>query len=169
MSLFRKVLKGVKKVAKVGVRTLAATNPYAAAATSLIGTRSPSARMTMANSLGGVSSMSAFPMLAGGTLARVGGTLATTAGRLAGAAKRISRKHPAWVQNVLIAGGTIIAGMVYDKAGQAIGPVPKRPRSKGITARELKSFTRVTGILNKYCKTPPPTKRRSASRSRSCR
>jgi hypothetical protein len=158
MSLLKKIFKGVKKVAKVGVRGLAAAgNPYAMAATSF----SAPARQTMAQSMGFLP-----------PLATLGGGLAT-AGRVAGqVATRIARgRYPAWVTNILIAGGTIVGGMLYDKSGQAIGPVPKRPRSKGITGRELKSFTRVTGILNKYCKTPPPVSRRGRgySKGKSCR
>lgn len=161
MSLFKKIGKGIKKVAKVGVRALAATNPYAAAASSLMGP-SGASRQVMAQSMSGF-----LP-----PLATLGGGLAT-AGRVAGqVATRIARgRYPAWVTNILIAGGTIVGGMLYDKSGQAIGPVPKRPRSKGITGRELKSFTRVTGILNKYCKTPPPVSRRGRgySKGKSCR
>ncbi len=69
-------------------------------------------------------------------------------------------------------GGTVATvggagAILYDAAGNPVQR--RRPKSKGITARELKSFTRVTGILNKYCKTPPPMKRRAAGRSKSCR
>jgi hypothetical protein len=91
----------------------------------------------------GASTMSILPSLgrqAGQVVRRYGGTAATVA--TAGA-------------------------VLYDAAGN---PVKRRkPKSKGITARELKSFTRVTSILNKYCKTPPPMKRRGATRSKSCR
>lgn len=45
----------------------------------------------------------------------------------------------------------------------------RRRRRKGISASELKAFTRVTQVLNKYCKTPSPTKRRSAPRGKACR
>jgi len=48
------------------------------------------------------------------------------------------------------------------------GQPQKRRRAKGITGAQLKAFTRVTGILNKYCKAPPP-RRRAASRSTKCR
>lgn len=160
MSLFKKIFKGVKKVAKVGLRAVAATNPYVAAASTLIGATGSSARQSMAaprslamsQSLGGVNSMS---LLSLPTLARGAGTLARSAGG-------VIRRNAGTVATV---GGT--AAILYDQFGNPVRR--KRPRSKGITARELKSFTRVTGILNKYCKTPPPTKRRSASRSRSCR
>lgn len=150
MSLFKKIFKGVKKVAKVGIRTIAGSNPYAAAATGLIGSSSGSARMTMAQSMGGIQSFASLP-----TLARGAGTLARRAG---GAIRRNAG-------TVATVGGT--AAILYDQFGNPVRR--KRRRGKGITARELKSFTRVTGLLNKYCKTPPPTKRRSASRSSSCR
>jgi hypothetical protein len=58
--------------------------------------------------------------------------------------------------------------LIYDVAGNVIGRRARR-RSKGITATQLKAFTRVTAILNKYCKTPPPTGRRRATRSTKCR
>lgn len=64
-------------------------------------------------------------------------------------------------------GAATAGAILYDAMGN---PVRKpRRRSKGITARELKSFTRVTAVLNKYCKTPSPTKRRGASRGKACR
>lgn len=59
-----------------------------------------------------------------------------------------------------------VGSVMYDAAGNPVRK--KRRRGKGITATELKSFTRVTGLLNKFCKTPPP--RRSAPRGKSkCR
>ena len=94
--------------------------------------------------------------------------VAYQAGRTVGRAVR-RYAGAGWVQNILAAGGTIVAGMVYDAANRPIGPAPKRKRSKGITARELKSFTRVTGILSKYCKTPPPRRRAAPARGKSCR
>lgn len=68
------------------------------------------------------------------------------------------------------AGGAVTAAgagaLLYDAAGNVVGQ-RRRRRSKGITATQLKAFTRVTAILNKYCKTPPP--RRPAKRSTKCR
>jgi hypothetical protein len=61
--------------------------------------------------------------------------------------------------------------------GMAIGAAAERAmarggggrrRMKGITGAQLKAFTRVTAILNKYCKTPPP-RRRASTRGKSCR
>lgn len=66
-----------------------------------------------------------------------------------------------------ILGGAAAATVLYDAAGNPV--MRKRRRSKGITASQLKAFTRVTAILNKYCKTPPPVKRRGAPRGKSCR
>lgn len=159
MSLFKKIFKGVKKVAKVGLRAVAATNPYAAAATTLLSTASSARQMAAAprsmamnQSLGGVNSMS---LLSLPSLARGAGTLTRSAGN-------VIRRNAGTIGTVATAGA-----ILYDAAGNPVRR--KRPRSKGITARELKSFTRVTGLLNKYCKTPPPTKRRSASKGRSCR
>ena len=63
--------------------------------------------------------------------------------------------------------GAAAATVLYDAAGNPVRRA--RRRSKGITATQLKAFTRVTAILNKYCKTPPPAKRRGATRSKSCR
>jgi hypothetical protein len=68
--------------------------------------------------------------------------------------------------------------MVYDwvtgadgkpvKVSRKTGRVIGRRRSKGITGNELKSFTRVTHILNKYCKVAPP-RRRASTRGKACR
>lgn len=94
--------------------------------------------------------MSLLPSIAG-ALPGVGRAVGTVARRYGGAI-----------------GGLATAGAIlYDAAGNPVRP--RRRRSKGITARELKAFTRVTGIMNKYCKTPAPTRRRSAPRGKSCR
>jgi hypothetical protein len=72
-----------------------------------------------------------------------------------------------------MAAGTLITvgGWIYDKlTGERVGRAAGgRRRRKGISATELKAFTRVTSVLNKYCKTPSPTKRRSAPRGKACR
>lgn len=52
--------------------------------------------------------------------------------------------------------------------GRGQAAAPRRRRRKGISGSELKAFTRVTAVLNKYCKTPPPMRRRT-SRSSKCR
>jgi hypothetical protein len=59
------------------------------------------------------------------------------------------------------------ATVLYDAMGNQV--TTRRRRRKGISASELKAFTRVTQVLAKYCKTPPPTKRRGAPRGKSCR
>lgn len=51
-------------------------------------------------------------------------------------------------------------------------PLRRKRRAKGITGTQLKSFVRVTKLLNKYCKVAPPTRRRHGGGSRfghSCR
>lgn len=92
-------------------------------------------------------------------LPAIGGAIATGARMIGRGARRYG---PAAVG----AAGT--AAVLYDAAGRPVQAVRRKTRSRGITARELKSFTRVTSILNKYCKTPPPMKRRT-SRSKGCR
>jgi hypothetical protein len=62
--------------------------------------------------------------------------------------------------------GTAVGMATFRGGGQATGQ--RRRRKKGISATELKAFTRVTGVLNKYCKTPPPMKRRTSG-GRKCR
>lgn len=51
----------------------------------------------------------------------------------------------------------------------AADQAPRRRRSKGISGSEMKAFRRVTNVLGQLCKTPAPTRRRTASRSKSCR
>jgi hypothetical protein len=52
---------------------------------------------------------------------------------------------------------------------QGSQPGRRRRRAKGITGTELKSFRRVTGLLQKLCKTPAPTRRARSARKTSCR
>lgn len=169
MSLFGKIFKGIKKVAR-GVASVGQFVPGPVGAisrgfnaidavtrgTSGIRSNRLSSRLSAANptQLGANSLMSlqSLPRLgraAGQIVRRTGGAIARNSGTI---------------------GAVATAGAIlYDAAGNPVMR-RKRPRSKGITARELKSFTRVTGLLNKYCKTPPPTKRRNApSRGKSCR
>lgn len=151
MSLFKRIFRGFKRVARAGIRAVASTNPYVAAASTILSSgntarqiaASPSA-YTMRQTLGN-SNMSLLSLP----------TLARGAGQLL-------RRNAGTIGTVATAGA-----ILYDQAGNPVRR--KRPRSKGISARELKSFTRVTSVLNKYCKTPPPTKRRSASKGRQCR
>lgn len=96
-------------------------------------------------------------------------TMARSAGQMVG---RRGRQIATYARGNAgkLAGGALTAGaLLYDVNGKAVSQHRRRPRSKGITARELKSFTRVTALLNKFCKTPPPTKRRTASKGKSCR
>lgn len=160
MSFFKKAFKGIKKIGKSALKVAAGSTPIGRAvmaATSVAGSVGGSRRTRLQvgssaiqQNMMGVQSMSLLP-----TLARGAGTLARRAGGAVG-------RNAGTIATV---GG--VGAVVYDQFGNPIRR--KRPRGKGITARELKSFTRVTGLLNKYCKTPPPTKRQSASRSKSCR
>lgn len=172
MSLFGKIFKGLKKTVRkvAGVAQFvpgpvgAAARTFNAVDTVFRGVGSSSSRVAAAypmstqyqssynpaaNSLMSLQSLPRLARGAGQLARRAGGAVARNAGTI---------------------GTVATAGAIlYDAAGNPVGR-RKRPRSKGITARELKSFTRVTGLLNKYCKTPPPTKRRSAPhRSKSCR
>ncbi len=83
-------------------------------------------------------------------------------GTIGRAASRVFR-NPA-VQG---AAGAAAGAAMVDQFGRRVAT--RRRRSKGITARELKSFTRVTGILNKYCKTAPPRRRAAPARGKACR
>ena len=102
-----------------------------------------------------------------------GKTIGTAVGR---ALPNVARALPG--VGTAIAVGTA-ASAVYDWATAPSGrrvrinprtgmPV-RRTRSKGITGRELKSFTRVTHILNKYCKAAPPRRRAAPSKGKACR
>jgi hypothetical protein len=87
----------------------------------------------------------------GGVVRGVAGSVARRIGRYAGGAVTAAS----------------VGAMIYDAAGNPIGRRARR-RGKGITASQLKAFTRVTHILNKYCKTPAPARRRSTG-ARKCR
>lgn len=102
-----------------------------------------------------VTPMSLLPALTRGSMA-VGGAIMSRGGAVL--------RNPT-VQGAI---GAAAGAALYDAAGNLVRPAGRRRRAKGITARELKSFTRVTGLLNKYCKTPPPMKRRT-TRSKTCR
>lgn len=165
MSIFRKVFKGVKKVvrgvAKVGqfvpgpiglasnaFNTIDAVTRRHRTAMGMPNVGPTQPYNLAANSLMSLQSLPRLARGAGQIVRRTGGAIARNSGTI---------------------GAVATAGAIlYDANGNQVRR--KRPRSKGITARELKSFTRVTGLLNKYCKTPPPTKRRGApSRGKSCR
>jgi hypothetical protein len=73
--------------------------------------------------------------------------------RLAQSAATYCRRHPQWCST--IGGIAAVEGLI--RSGQL--PPIKRRRARGITARELQSFKRVTKTLNKWCKVAPPTRR----------
>ena len=86
-----------------------------------------------------------------------------TAGRaVGGAVARAGRRYGG-----LVGAAAGVGSVLYDAMGNPVRA--KRRRSKGITARELKAFTRVTGIMNKYCKVGPPRRRAAAPKGKACR
>lgn len=116
----------------------------------------PSAVSTVTRGISNMSMQGAMGVLPGiGALASAGRYVGTVAGR-------VTRRY----------GGAIgaaagVGGLLYDAAGNPVRQ--RRRRSKGITARELKAFTRVTGIMNKYCKVGPPRRRAAAPKGKACR
>lgn len=164
MSLFKKIKKGLMKVGrgavKVGQISQAISNPAAYAMQ--MSYSGASARQQIAApprySDYGVPGMSM--MRTGMRPPRLGS--ATTRGGLVGLAKRMPGK---------IGLAATAGALLYDSFGNVVGRAPRRARAKGITARELKSFTRVTHILDKYCKIKPPggARRTTKARSKSCR
>jgi len=163
MSLFKKIKKGLKKVGKgalkVGQISQAISNPAAYAMQ--MSYSGASARQQFAAPPGysdyGVPGMSM--MKTGGRPAQLG--RAAARGGLA-----LARKIPGPVGMAVTAGA-----ILYDSFGNPVSRMPRRARAKGITARELKSFTRVTHILDKFCKIKPPggARRTTKARSKSCR
>lgn len=168
MSLFGKIFKGIKKVA----RGVASVGQFVPGPVGVI-SRGFNAVDAVTRGSSGIQSSritsrlsAAQPQFTGNSLMSLQGlpSLARGAGALVRRGGGVLRRNAGTIGTVATAGA-----ILYDAAGNPVGR-RKRPRSKGITARELKSFTRVTGLLNKYCKTPPPTKRRGApSRGKSCR
>lgn len=163
MSLFKKIKKGLKKVGKgagkVANISQAISNP-AAYAMQMSYTGASSRQMFAAPpqySDYGDPGMSMI-RTGGRAPARLGGG-AALASRLPGPAGKV-------------AGGLIlIGGWLYDQFGNRVRRAPSaRGRSKGITATQLKAFTRVTHILDKYCKVKPPGgARRTTKRTTKCR
>lgn len=103
------------------------------------------------------------------TIMRTGAAVIPGAGAVGGSITRavagsVARRVGRYAGGAATAVG--VGAILYDAAGNPVGQ-RRRRRSKGITANQLKAFTRVTAILNKYCKTPPP--RRPAKRSTKCR
>lgn len=169
MSLFKKLKKGLKKLGKgagkVAQVSQAFTNPAAYAmqmSYSGAGARqqfaAPPRYSDYGSGYGGQNMsmvrMSMNPPRLGQTLRRGGLSLA--------------KKIPGGIGTAITAGA-----ILYDSFGNPVARAPKRNRAKGITARELKSFTRVTHILDKFCKIKPPGGARRtthrASRSKTCR
>lgn len=161
MSLLRKVFGGIVKgvAGVVAPGALAAYNVYRAAqkasGTSSLSaiTQAPQApapmsiiRDTQQVVLPGAGAIGAAGRIVRGTVSRIPGSVRSGVGGAVG--------------------GAVVGGAIDALTGRPVAS--RRRRSKGITGRELKAFTRVTGILNKYCKTPAPMKRRT-TRSRSCR
>lgn len=107
------------------------------------------ARAALPRVLPGVGSLTG-PAAAGFALGRA----VAGARSVARAAASYCRKHPAWCAS--IGGLAAVEGLV--RSGQL--PIPKRRRARGITGRELQSFKRVSRVLNQWCKTPPPMRRR---------
>lgn len=64
-----------------------------------------------------------------------------------------------------------VQGTVGGLIGTSIGrrrqstDAPRRRRAKGISGSEMKAFRRVTGVLQKLCKTPAPMRRRTGGKS----
>lgn len=170
MSLLRKigrVFKPIERALRPAIKAIAPTLPGVGpiatavqAARALTPSRvtaaQPAYRSAMQQATQGVQSMSLLPALP--SLAPV----VATGARVARTVGPALRRYGGTAAAVATAGAVL-----YDAAGNPVRTMRKR-RAKGITARELKSFTRVTGILNKYCKTPPPMKRRT-SKGRACR
>lgn len=114
----------------------------------------------------------ALELVRGGYNPMIGSRAMSMLPAIAGVAGRVVRGGGAILRSPVgraVTGGAAGAA-IYDAAGNLLRGRPgRRKRAKGITGRELKSFVRVTGLLNKYCKTPPPTKRRGASKGKICR
>lgn len=125
MSLLRKAIKGVGKIAGAAI----SRTPQGAALKTL-GSVLTKARRTAAPMLPGVGAVASVALPA---VATVG-------------AARLTRPR---AETAPRAGG--------------------RRRSKGISGSEMKAFRRVTNVLGQLCKTPAPTRRRTASKGRSCR
>lgn len=166
MSLFKKLKKGLKKVGKVGMKAAnigaAISNPadYAMQMSYTgAGARQQFAAPPQYSDYGGGYGGQGMSLLrTGGQPARLGQTL-----RRGGLA--LAKKAPGAIGMAVTAGA-----LLYDSFGNPVARAPKRHRAKGITATQLKAFTRVTHILDKYCKVKPPGgARRTTKRPTKCR
>lgn len=170
MSIFKKLERVFRPVLKAAAPALKMVPGVGAVVTAAEGISMARRALSPSRAVAAVSPSSAVQAVTQGygapmSLLPALGSLgrgAVTAGRaVVPAAGRVLRNP-----GVQGAAGAVVGGMLYDQFGNPVRRAKRR--AKGITARELKSFTRVTSILNKYCKTPPPMKRRTA-RSKSCR
>jgi hypothetical protein len=78
----------------------------------------------------------------------------------------VIRRNAGTIATGAATGAAIYAGRGGGSAGMY---GPRRRTAKGISGAQLKAFKRVTGILDKLCKTPPPTKKRGSARKSTCR
>jgi hypothetical protein len=111
--------------------------------------------------------------LAGAAIARTpqGAALKTLGSVLTTARRKAAPMMPgvgAVASVALPAVATIGAARLTEGRSRAAA-APRRRRSKGISGSEMKAFRRVTNVLGQLCKTPAPTRRRTASKGRSCR
>lgn len=169
MSILKKLGRGIEKAAKRVI-----TNPVlnAAASAALPGAapflRVAGAATALSGGGGGGSSFVADNQVSAMPGSGFRGSNVSLLPAITGAGRALIPRATGALRG---SAGGVAAGaagaMLYDALGNPVKRAVRR-RSKGITARELKSFTRVTGILNKYCKTPAPMRRRN-TRSKSCR
>jgi len=171
MSLLKKIGRGLEKLAKPVVRGYAATVTGGAsealfsayqqgrAVPKTVGAASSRLTQgmgdwTMADPMGAAPGgvvMGSLPRVlpqAGQIVTRLGQAISRTT--IIRSANVYCRRHPAWC--AALPGG--IAAVV-DLVGSGSLPAIKRRRARGITAGQLSAFRRVSGILNKYAKTPP--------------
>lgn len=176
MSIFSKVWKGIRSVAAPAIGSMIGGPIGGLIGAGLGGSvRPPAASPRAVNGYGGAMPGGAFQPVAA-VLPRtlqlgLGAGLPATVGRGAGimvgagmagmrrvanSAATYCRRHPQWCATV--GGLAAVEGLVRN--GQL--PVIKRRRARGISGTELKNFKRVSKTLSKWCKTPPPMKRRAA-------
>ena len=172
MSLFKKLKKGIKKVAKGGFKVATKVASIGQAVQAI---QNPAA-YAMQMSYSGARARQQFAAppqysdygVPGMSMMRMGGRPAQLGRAAARGGLALARKIPGPVGIAATAGA-----ILYDSFGNPVSRMPRRARSKGITARELKGFKRVSNILDQYCKMKPPGGGRrttkSTSRSKSCR
>lgn len=169
MSLLKKIGKGLKKLGKVGMKAAnissAISNPAAyAMQMSYTGAnaRQNFARPPIYGNYGAMTSERNPEMSMMRTALR---PPRLGSSPMRGGALALAKRVPGPVGLAATAGA-----LLYDSFGNVVGRVPRRARAKGITATQLKAFTRVTHILDKYCKVKPPGgARRTTKRATKCR